>query len=126
MDCWAKTGLIAAPTAFSARTCPGVANPSRSPKPAEVCNPKGAGVSQGSRIAIWAPNSPVWIVSALAILAAGGVVVPIDDLADAGLGDVVQFGLGAGGAAGDVDGVVDLEVAFRRGDRDSGLEAWGS
>src|SRR5499427_4240245 len=42
-----------------------------------------AGVSQGSRIAIWAPNSPVWIVSALAILAAGGVVVPIDDLADA-------------------------------------------
>ena len=42
-----------------------------------------AGVSQGSRIAIWAPSSPVWIVSALAILAAGGVVVPIDDLADA-------------------------------------------
>jgi acyl-CoA synthetase (AMP-forming)/AMP-acid ligase II len=32
-----------------------------------------AEVSQGSRIAIWAPNSPVWIVSALAILAAGGV-----------------------------------------------------
>src|SRR5262249_22426359 len=44
---------------------------------------RDAGVSQGSRIAIWAPNSPVWIVSALAILAAGGVVVPIDDLADA-------------------------------------------
>src|SRR5712671_5324140 len=42
-----------------------------------------AGVSQGSRVAIWAPNSPVWIVSALAILAARGVVVPIDDLADA-------------------------------------------
>src|SRR5215831_21174050 len=45
-----------------------------------ACGLQDAGVSQGSRIAIWAPNSPVWIVSALAILAAGGVVVPIDDL----------------------------------------------
>ena len=36
-----------------------------------------------SRVAIWAPNSPVWIVAALAVLAAGGVVVPIDDQADA-------------------------------------------
>ena len=42
-----------------------------------------AGVGRGSRVAIWAPNSPVWIVAALAVLAAGGVVVPIDDLADA-------------------------------------------
>src|SRR5438132_7838580 len=42
-----------------------------------------AEVGRGSRVAIWAPNSPVWTVSALAILAAGGVVVPIDDLADA-------------------------------------------
>jgi len=42
-----------------------------------------AGFGRGSRVAIWAPNSPVWIVAALAVLAAGGVVVPIDDLADA-------------------------------------------
>src|SRR6266403_1812883 len=42
-----------------------------------------AGVGRGSRVAIWAPNSPVWVVAALAVLAAGGVVVPIDDLADA-------------------------------------------
>src|SRR6266404_2248661 len=42
-----------------------------------------AGVGRGSRVAIWAPNSPVWIVAALAVLAAGGVVVPIDDQADA-------------------------------------------
>lgn len=48
-----------------------------------------------------------------------------DDLADASVGDVVQVGLGAGGTAGDVDGVVDLEVAFRWGDRDSGLGARG-
>jgi long-chain acyl-CoA synthetase len=42
-----------------------------------------AEVGRGSRVAIWAPNSPVWVVAALAVLAAGGVVVPIDDLADA-------------------------------------------
>src|SRR5262245_56160930 len=34
-----------------------------------------------------------------------------DDLADAGLGDFVLFGLGVGGAADDVDIVVDVEVA---------------
>jgi long-chain acyl-CoA synthetase len=44
---------------------------------------RDAGVGNGSRVALWAPNSPVWIVAALAVLAAGGVVVPIDDLADA-------------------------------------------
>jgi len=41
------------------------------------------GVDKGSAVALWAPNSPVWIVAALAVLAAGGVLVPIDDLADA-------------------------------------------
>src|SRR5882762_4451358 len=44
---------------------------------------RDAGFGRDSRIAIRAPNSPVWIVAALAVLAAGGVVVPIDDLADA-------------------------------------------
>src|SRR6266404_7453100 len=42
-----------------------------------------AGFGRDSRVAIWAPHAPVWIGAALAILAAGGVVVPIDDLADA-------------------------------------------
>src|SRR5215831_12435731 len=42
-----------------------------------------AGVGGDSRVAIWAPNSAVWVVATLAVLAAGGVVVPIDDLADA-------------------------------------------
>ena len=31
---------------------------------------------------LWAPNSPEWIVVALGIMAAGGVLVPIDDLWD--------------------------------------------
>jgi long-chain acyl-CoA synthetase len=44
---------------------------------------RDAGVGRGSRVAIWCPNSPVWIVAALAVLATGGVLVPIDDLADA-------------------------------------------
>ena len=44
---------------------------------------RDTGIGGGERVAFWAPNSPVWIVGALAVLAAGGVVVPIDDLADA-------------------------------------------
>jgi long-chain acyl-CoA synthetase len=43
---------------------------------------RDAGVGRGERVALWGPNSPVWIIAALAVLAAGGVVVPIDDLAD--------------------------------------------
>ena len=43
---------------------------------------RDTGVGTGKRIAIWAPNSPAWIVAALAVLSVGGVVVPIDDLAD--------------------------------------------
>jgi long-chain acyl-CoA synthetase len=42
-----------------------------------------SGVDQGGAIALCAPNSPVWIIAALAVLAAGLTVVPIDDLADA-------------------------------------------
>ncbi|MGE5202816.1 MAG: AMP-binding protein, partial [Acidobacteriota bacterium] len=40
------------------------------------------GVEKGVPVALWAPNSPTWIAVALAILAAGGVLVPLDDLAD--------------------------------------------
>jgi long-chain acyl-CoA synthetase len=40
------------------------------------------GVDKGSAVALWAPNSPVWIAAALGVLAAGGMLVPIDDLAD--------------------------------------------
>ncbi len=41
------------------------------------------GPDRGARVALWAPNSPVWISSALGILASAGVLVPVDDLADA-------------------------------------------
>jgi len=44
---------------------------------------RDAGIDNGERVALWAPNSPVWIVVALAVLSVGGVLVPIDDLADA-------------------------------------------
>lgn len=37
---------------------------------------------------------------------------PADDLADARLGDVVFGGLGPGRAAGDVNGVIDFEIAL--------------
>ena len=42
-----------------------------------------AGLQRTQRVALWAPNSPDWIVAALAIMAAGGVLVAIDDLSDA-------------------------------------------
>jgi long-chain acyl-CoA synthetase len=41
------------------------------------------GIDNGNPVALWAPNSPVWIAAALGVLAAGGMLVPIDDLADA-------------------------------------------
>ena len=35
-------------------------------------------IEAGDRVAIWAPNSLEWIVAALAITSAGGVLVPIN------------------------------------------------
>jgi long-chain acyl-CoA synthetase len=46
-------------------------------------NLREAGVGSGVAVALWAPNSPLWIVAALGVLASGGMLVPIDDLADA-------------------------------------------
>ncbi|HTW51780.1 MAG TPA: AMP-binding protein [Stellaceae bacterium] len=40
------------------------------------------GENGGGAVALCAPNSPAWIIAALAALAAGRTLVPIDDLAD--------------------------------------------
>ena len=37
-----------------------------------------AGIEPGDRAAIWAPNSAEWILAALGIQAAGGIVVPAE------------------------------------------------
>jgi acyl-CoA synthetase (AMP-forming)/AMP-acid ligase II len=37
-----------------------------------------SGVEPGDRVAVWAPNSLEWIVAALAITSAGGVLVPVN------------------------------------------------
>ena len=36
------------------------------------------GVEPGDRVAVWAPNSPQWIVAVLGVFAAGGVLVPVN------------------------------------------------
>src|SRR5260370_4295001 len=47
-----------------------------------ACGLRDTGLEPGDRVALWAPNSPVWIVAALGVFAAGAGLVPIDDLAD--------------------------------------------
>ncbi len=41
-----------------------------------------AGLGRAQPIALWAPNGAEWIVAALGVMAAGGVLVAIDDLSD--------------------------------------------
>ncbi|WP_280831895.1 FadD3 family acyl-CoA ligase [Mycolicibacterium frederiksbergense] len=36
------------------------------------------GVAKGDRVAVWAPNSADWIIAAFGIVAAGGVLVPVN------------------------------------------------
>ncbi|MBF6352218.1 fatty acid--CoA ligase family protein [Nocardia flavorosea] len=38
----------------------------------------GAGIGKGDRAAVWAPNSAEWIIAALGLLTAGGVLVPVN------------------------------------------------
>ena len=38
----------------------------------------GAGIERGDRVAVWAPNSLEWIVAALGVTTAGGVLVPVN------------------------------------------------
>jgi len=39
---------------------------------------KGLGVQKGDRLAVWGKNSPQWAMAWLAVLFAGGIVVPLD------------------------------------------------
>ncbi len=47
-----------------------------------ACGLQQSGIGRGSPVALCAPNSPAWIISALAVLAAGEMLVPIDELAE--------------------------------------------
>src|SRR5437867_2065975 len=37
-----------------------------------------SGIDRGDRVAVWAPNSLEWIVAALGVTTAGGVLVPVN------------------------------------------------
>ena len=56
----------------------------RTPQLAEMVAERGSrrsspsGIEPGDRVAVWAPNSLEWIVAALAITTAGGVLVPVN------------------------------------------------
>jgi long-chain acyl-CoA synthetase len=56
---------------------------------------RAAGVARGVAVGLWAENGAPWVIAALAVLAAGGVLVPVDDLADAAQASAL---LRAGGA----------------------------
>ncbi|GCB52614.1 FadD3 family acyl-CoA ligase [Streptomyces sp. NL15-2K] len=49
------------------------------------------GIRKGDRVALWAPNSVEWIVAAFGLLAAGGVLVPVNTrFKDAEAHDIVR------------------------------------
>lgn len=51
----------------------------------------GAGIERGDRVAIWAPNSREWIVSAIAAQLAGAAVVPLNTRLKGGeAGDILR------------------------------------
>src|SRR5712691_6754100 len=37
-----------------------------------------SGIEAGDRVAIWAPNTTEWVLAALGVYAAGGVIVPLN------------------------------------------------
>ena len=99
-----------------------------------------AGVERGDRVAIWAPNVWEWIVAALGLLGAGGVLVPINTRFKGGEAayvleksgakvlftvngfldtDYVAMLRGAGAALPDLEKIVVL-----RGDAPEGTETW--
>ncbi len=43
---------------------------------------RAAGLADGERVALWAPNGLAWVIARLGIAAAGGIAVAIDDLAE--------------------------------------------
>src|SRR5277367_2492552 len=50
-----------------------------------------AGLKQGDRVAIWAPNSAEWIIAAFGLLTAGGVLVPVNTRFKAAeAGDIIR------------------------------------
>ena len=67
-------GATRSSTATGASTTPTCATWSTTPPRALIA----AGIEPGDRVAVWAPNSLEWIVAALGVTTAGGVLVPVN------------------------------------------------
>ncbi len=77
------------------------------------------GLEVGERVAIWARNSPEWVLADLATVSAGGVDAPI---AETSTPEYVRFVLDDSGARVLViDGAEQLKVLARMSDRPAGL-----
>ncbi len=80
-----------------------------------------AGISKGDRAAIWAPNRWEWVVAALGVHAAGGVVVPMTTRYK---GDEAAYVLGRTGARllFTVESFLGLDYVSLLEGRDTGVE----
>ena len=67
---------------------------------------KGWGVAKGDRVAILSENRWEWAVTDFAVLAVGGIDVPLYGDADAGAGGVYAAGFGGEGGGGVDEGTV--------------------
>jgi acyl-CoA synthetase (AMP-forming)/AMP-acid ligase II len=97
-----------------------------------------AGLGAGERVAIWAPNTPEWAVASLAVLCAGGTVVPVNTrYTSAEAGDLVaragcrmvlaQGELQGRSLAGEASLMADPTLVVSFGPTElPGLESWSS
>jgi len=98
---------------------------------------RASGLAPGEAVAILAPNSGAWIIAALAVIAAGGLLVPLDphlpatllghEIADSGCSRIFTVGAALPGLEAAMPDDRRLEVyRLDDGDDDAGGRGWRS